>query len=208
LFDAIGDRQPSDEQPADGQPAEREIEESPDEQPAEDPPSLYARREEPGDDVLVDPESSPPAFLQEGAEDDRQAPDADRWRPATERPEWQEPLVSGEVQRIGLGIIDERAKQFTPEERRIADHLARPGAAVVAVAERYGAQGRTPDAFVDGVQTEFKSLDPGANHRTVQAALNSAKGQADNAVIDARNSGLSEAEADRGLRLVRCSFRR
>jgi hypothetical protein len=46
---------------------------------------------------------------------------------------------------------------------------------------------------------EFKSLDPGASDRTVKAALNSAKGQARLAVIDARGSGLAEDVAKRGI---------
>jgi Contact-dependent growth inhibition CdiA C-terminal domain len=45
---------------------------------------------------------------------------------------------------------------------------------------------RTADARVNGISVEFKSLDPGASDRTVKAALNSAKGQARHAVIDAR----------------------
>jgi hypothetical protein len=53
---------------------------------------------------------------------------------------------------------------------------------------------------VDDVAVEFKSLDPGASDRTVKAALNSAKGQARHAVIDARGSGLTEDEAHRGIR--------
>ena len=50
------------------------------------------------------------------------------------------------------------------------------------------------------VSVEFKSLDPGASDRTVKAALNSAKGQARHAVIDARDSGLTEDQAHRGIR--------
>lgn len=126
-------------------------------------------------------------------------PAADRWRPATERPEWQGPLSDGEVDSVGKGVVDERARQFSPGERRIADFLARPGAAVQAVHEGYGRQGRRPDAYVDGVPTEFKSLDPGASDRTVLAALNRAKGQAPHAVIDSRGSGLSEPDASHGL---------
>jgi Contact-dependent growth inhibition CdiA C-terminal domain len=121
-------------------------------------------------------------------------------RPATERPEWEIPLSRDEVDRCGLGVIDERAKQFSPAERRIAEHLARQGPAVVSVAEGFGIYGRTPDARVNGVPVEFKSLDPGASDRTVKAALNSAKGQARPAVIDARDSGLTEDHAHRGIR--------
>lgn len=121
-------------------------------------------------------------------------------RPAIERPEWEIPLSRDEVDRCGLGVIDERAKKFSPAERRIADHLARQGPAVVSVTEGFGIYGRTPDARVNDVPVEFKSLDPGASDRTVKAALNSAKGQARHAVIDARDSGLTEDHAHRGIR--------
>ncbi len=120
-------------------------------------------------------------------------------RPATERPEWEAPLDRGEVDRCGLGVIDERAKRFSSAERRVAEHLAEKGPAVVSVSEGYGIYGRTADARVNDVPVEFKSLDPGASDRTVKAALNSAKGQARYAVIDARGSGLSEDQAHRGI---------
>lgn len=53
-------------------------------------------------------------------------------RSASERHEWQIPLSQGEVDRCGLGVIDERAKTFSAAERRIAEHLAEPGPAVVS----------------------------------------------------------------------------
>jgi hypothetical protein len=109
-------------------------------------------------------------------------------------------LAEGSVDRVGLGVIDERAKKFSAAERRIAAYLASSGPAVISVSEGFGAYGRTPDARVDAVPVEFKSLDPGASDRTVKAALNSAKGQARHAVIDARGSGLTEDEAERGIR--------
>ena len=121
-------------------------------------------------------------------------------RPASERREWQIPLSRGEVDRCGLGVIDERSKSFSAAERRIAEHLAAPGPAVVSVSEGYGIYGRTADARVNGISVEFKSLDPGASDRTVKAALNSAKGQARYAVVDARDSGLTEDQAHRGIR--------
>lgn len=121
-------------------------------------------------------------------------------KPAIERSEWQTPLLEGTVDGIGLGVVDERTKKFSPAERRIAEHLAASGSAVVSVSEGFGVCGRTPDSRVDNVPVEFKSLDPGASDRTVKAALNSAKGQARHAVIDARGSGLTEDEANHGIR--------
>ena len=67
-------------------------------------------------------------------------------RPASERHEWQIPLSRSEVDRCGLGVIDERSKSFSAAERRIAEHLAAPGPAVVSVSEGYGIYGRTADA--------------------------------------------------------------
>jgi hypothetical protein len=121
-------------------------------------------------------------------------------RPATERVEWEALLRGGEVDRCGLGVIDERAKQFSPAERRIAEYLAAKGPAVASISEGFGVCGRTADARVDGTHVEFKSVDPGAGDQTVKAALNSAKGQARYAVIDARDSRLTEDDAQRGIR--------
>jgi hypothetical protein len=145
--------------------------------------------------------------------DTRQQPDAgdgtaaeskpdrqDRLLAAADRREWQELLASGEVDRVGRGVVDERASRFQPRERTLADLLAGEGHAVVAIHDGYGRQGRKPDAAVDGILTEFKSLDPGATSTTVKAALTSAKGQAPHAIIDGRGSGLNQQEADRGIR--------
>ena len=121
-------------------------------------------------------------------------------QPAIERSEWRTALDEGTVDRVGLGVVDERAKKFSPAERRIAEYLAADGLAVVSISEGFGIRGRTPDAYADDVPVEFKSLDPGASDRTVKAALNSAKGQARHAVIDARESGLDEDQAHSGIR--------
>jgi hypothetical protein len=128
----------------------------------------------------------------------RQSDDRDV-RPASERPEWQEPLARGEVDQVGSGIVDERASRFSRPERRIADYVANEGAAVVAIHDGYGRDGRKPDALVDDTKTEFKSLDPGAGNNRVKALLNDAKGQAKDALLDARNSGLSREEAELGM---------
>lgn len=121
-------------------------------------------------------------------------------QPAIERPEWRALVTAGDVDQVGLGVIDERAKEFSSAERRIAVFIAIDGPAVVSVSEGYGVHGRTPDAHIDGVPVEFKSLDAGATDRTVKAALNSAKGQARHAIIDARGSGLAEGDAQLGIR--------
>jgi Contact-dependent growth inhibition CdiA C-terminal domain len=127
--------------------------------------------------------------------------DSRRDIPAARRAEWQGPLARAEVERIGDGIVDERQRPFPAAERRIADFLAAAdGCSVAARAEDHGIRARKPDADVDGVPTEFKSLRPGATDATVRGALNSAKGQAGSAVLDARDSGLTEAGAWHGVR--------
>jgi Contact-dependent growth inhibition CdiA C-terminal domain len=121
-----------------------------------------------------------------------------RW-PASERPEWQRPLERGEVDRVGLGIVDERARRFPPRERQVADYLAAEGSAVVARREDPAMRRRQPDADVDGLATEFKSLDPDPGHSTVKQALKRGIGQASHIVVDGRDSGLSQGDAHRGL---------
>ncbi|MFE4055906.1 PrsW family intramembrane metalloprotease [Streptomyces sp. NPDC059096] len=97
------------------------------------------------------------------------------------------------------GEIDESEKAFNQKERKIADLLKSEGKKVKAQAESRESGVRTADAAVDGVQTEFKSLDPGATSNTVKNQLNSAKGQARDAVLDSRGSGLDEEAAREGL---------
>lgn len=82
-------------------------------------------------------------------------------RPATERPEWQTALEQASVDRSGVGVIDERAKKFSPAERRIAEFLASHGPAVVAVSEGFGASRRTPDAGSTGCPSSSKAWIPG-----------------------------------------------
>ena len=123
----------------------------------------------------------------------------DHRQAAARRPEWQELLARGEVDHVGLGVIDERARRFLPGERRIAGWLAERGAAVVALPEDSSVRERKPDARVDERVTEFKSLQPGATDSTVNNRLLNARRQAPHVVIDARNSGLDEASAQRGI---------
>lgn len=94
--------------------------------------------------------------------------------------------------------MDERDRTFSDDERRIAVLLAGENRQVKALRE--DAQARTPDALVDGVAVEFKSLYPGAGHAAVNHALGAAKRQARHMVIDGREAGLPLDEARRGLR--------
>lgn len=96
---------------------------------------------------------------------------------------------------LDTGRVEQSAKLFNPAERRIADLLAAEGHTVEALAESRLPGVRTPDALVDTVRTESKACDPGAGACTVKNALNSAKGQATDAIVDARGSGLSPSAA-------------
>lgn len=95
--------------------------------------------------------------------------------------------------------IDESEKEFSLKERRIADALHTEGRNVKALKESRVDGRKTPDALVDGVPTEFKTLDPGAAPNSVKNTLNTAKKQARDAVVDARGSGLEESGAREGL---------
>lgn len=98
-------------------------------------------------------------------------------------------------------VIEARAK-FSAPERRIADVLVSEGKTVEAVPRSTTERVRTGDALVDGRRTEFKSMDPGADSATVRNEVNNSVrggGQARDMILDARGSGLSEAEAVRGL---------
>jgi hypothetical protein len=98
--------------------------------------------------------------------------------------------------------IDESERKFSKAERKIAEYLDDRGHLVKALKEDHRAPGRKADAEVDGKRTEFKSLDPGATDSTVKNTVNDSVrrgGQARNIVIDARDSGLSEEAARKGL---------
>jgi len=103
------------------------------------------------------------------------------------------------------GSVDETNAKFSPEERRIADVLASEGKTVEATPRSKTEGVRTRDASVDGRPTEFKTMDPGADSATVRNEVNNSikgGGQARDMILDARGSGLSEAEATRGLNRV------
>ncbi|MET7937798.1 PrsW family intramembrane metalloprotease [Streptomyces sp. NPDC005322] len=99
----------------------------------------------------------------------------------------------------GEGTIDETEKGFSPKERRIAETLQSEGKNVKALKESPVDGVKTPDALVDGVPTEFKTLQPGAAPNAVKNTLNTAKKQSRDAVIDARGSGLDESGAREGM---------
>jgi hypothetical protein len=98
----------------------------------------------------------------------------------------------------------ERLSKFTDSnERSIAEYLENLGRKVEKNRlEGVKDAGRQADSFVDGVKHEFKTLDPGANSKTIANRTSESLkngGQARNLVFDTRNTGLSREEAQRGI---------
>jgi len=103
------------------------------------------------------------------------------------------------------GTIDEALCAFSPQERQIAETVASEGKDVKALPESTISNERSADALVAGRLTEFKSPYPGASSGTVKNTVNQSikgGGQARDIIIDARGSGLTHTEAERGLSRV------
>lgn len=96
--------------------------------------------------------------------------------------------------------IDQSASTFNANELKVANTLADEGKHVKAVPR---STERTPDAEVDGVPTEFKTIQSDTpNSATVRNTLNSSAkdgGQAREIIIDSRQAPLNQAEAERGI---------
>lgn len=96
--------------------------------------------------------------------------------------------------------IDLSASTFNPNELKVASTLADEGKHVKAVPR---STERTPDAEVDGVPTEFKTIESDTpSSATVRNTLNSSAkdgGQAREIIIDSRHAPLNQAEAERGI---------
>ena len=94
---------------------------------------------------------------------------------------------------------------FTEEEWRIVEYLKARGHTVEPnLAQGMPGAGRQGDAFVDGVHSEFKTLSKSgaADSNTIKQMVNDSlrgTGQARRIYIDARGTGLTEAEATRGV---------
>lgn len=128
--------------------------------------------------------------------------------PAPAGPEAPKQLPEGPAK---PGSVSETRAKFSPAERRIADVLASEGKTVEATPRSKAEGVRTGDALVDGRPAEFKTMAPGADSATVRNEVNNSirgtgqvkgAGQARDMILDARGSGLSEAEAIRGLNRV------
>ncbi len=108
--------------------------------------------------------------------------------------------------RPGGRVLDPDGR-FSLDERKVADLLASEGHEVV---HHPRGQERTPDAVVDGdLLVEFKNPGPGADSATIRNVANESRkggGQARMIVIDARETGLTEGDALRGIARVRGAY--
>ncbi|MBB5906521.1 CdiA C-terminal domain-containing protein [Actinoalloteichus hymeniacidonis] len=89
---------------------------------------------------------------------------------------------------------------FSPEEQSVAERLARLDEVEIVI-QPPGSH-RTPDAVIDGVGVEFKTLtDPNPDAERVKNTLNRSVrkgGQGTEIIIDGRRTTLTEADAIRG----------
>ena len=100
--------------------------------------------------------------------------------------------------------VEMRLNTFSDlNERSIAQYLENQGRIVIANRlQGIPGAGRQGDAFVDGVKTEFKTMNENAVPNTIKNEVNNSikrGGQARNFVIDARNTSLTKEEAEQGV---------
>ena len=106
-----------------------------------------------------------------------------------------------------LGLNKSCQGKFSSEEKSIADYLKAMGRKVEPNSDEGKAGlGRQPDAIIDGLRTEFKTIDlkttpiPGSNTiKNIVADSARRGGQARELIIDARHTCLSKDEAQRGI---------
>jgi Contact-dependent growth inhibition CdiA C-terminal domain len=118
-----------------------------------------------------------------------------------------------DVAKPGVKIVGKTAsdiRAFSTAEESTANYLRQLGRKVEPnQLEGAVGAGRQGDAWVDGVKHEFKNLDTGATSETVRNSVRrsvAGAGQARNIVIDARGSGLSFSDAQRGIARVRGAY--
>jgi Contact-dependent growth inhibition CdiA C-terminal domain len=100
-------------------------------------------------------------------------------------------------------VFQSNEKQKAEKEQAIDDYLRGLGNVVEPnPLEGVRGAGRQGDRYINGVLTEYKTLEPGATSNTIKHRVNDAlrfKGQARNIIIDVRNTEISQEEALRGI---------
>lgn len=103
------------------------------------------------------------------------------------------PKLSGSTERL--------AKFAEPKERKIAEYLENLGRKVEKnELEGVAGAGRQADAVVDGVKTEFKTIEIASpDSKTIKNIVAGGVGQARTILIDARGSALTRSQAADGI---------
>lgn len=116
---------------------------------------------------------------------------------------WDKVGYLADTGKVLTGRAERLAGFADVKERKIAEYLEDFGRKVEKnPLESVNGAGKQGDAFVDGVKHEFKTLDPGAVSKTIANRTSESLkrgGQARNLVFDARNTGMSKVEAQRGV---------
>jgi hypothetical protein len=104
---------------------------------------------------------------------------------------------------VVTNVFQSNEQEKAAKEQVIDDYLKNLGNIVEPnPLEGLAGAGRQGDRYVNGVLTEYKTLEPGATSTTIKRRVNDAlrgQGQARNIIIDVRNTEISEEEALRGI---------
>ena len=102
--------------------------------------------------------------------------------------------------------IDITSDSLSKNEKLVVDDLVGQGKTVERVPANPKVQGGTPDFKVNGVMTELKTLENANTNTGMKRIQNGFSQGAENVIIDARTSGLTEAQADEMIARVRGKY--
>ena len=103
-------------------------------------------------------------------------------------------IAAGE-KRIGK-FIDNTTDPITKAEKVVVDDLVEQGKTVERIPKDPKAIDKSPDFKVDGVKTELKTLENANTNTGMKRVQQGFVQEAENVIIDARNSGLTRVQAE------------
>lgn len=106
--------------------------------------------------------------------------------------------------------LESDGRHFSKNERKVKEKEAKIDAYLIENGhdvspnpdEGKPGTGRQGDRIVDGIKTEYKTLEEGATPKTIENSVKKSirgEGQARDIIIDARDSGLTKAETGKGI---------